>query len=115
MPNSSISDPNRSQGGPKSPSVDPEELRRLIHAAFTRAFGLPNRSMGKDMQWGLRPGPRLPAINVLVNGSSECPIIWIFDPHDHTDGVHHEGIYEEAAVPRIVELIQAKVKQAVKG
>jgi hypothetical protein len=88
------------------------DLHRRILAAFTLAFGEPTRSMGKDMHWGLRTAPRLPHINVLVNGSSERPIVWVFDPHDHDDGVHHEAIMDDESIARLTAQIQRRVAEA---
>jgi hypothetical protein len=97
-------------------NAPPSALHAYILVAFTHAFGAPARSMGKDMQWGVRASPTAPPVNVLVNGSNERPIVWLFcpqnNPLDMNDGVHHQSIMDEDSVARVVLLIQDKVTAA---
>jgi hypothetical protein len=96
---------------------DASPLHPVVLREFTTAFGPPHRTLGKDMHWGLRPTPTLAAINILVNGSSDHPVLWLFDPHHHdplnpNDGVHNEVVRTEADITRLVALITQRVAAA---
>jgi hypothetical protein len=90
--------------------------RSPLHAAaferFTRAFGPPDRTEDKDIYWSLRPFSYVAAINVLVNGSGDTPLVWVFDPHDPSDGVSSTRIHNESELEELVRKIEHRVKTA---
>jgi hypothetical protein len=86
-------------------------MHATIQRRLAMAFGTPHQSFGKDSLWGLRSASRIPAVNVLVNGSEDIPVIWVFDPHDHQDGVSHYSIRSEADLDPIIAKIEHRVRQ----
>jgi len=94
---------------------DASPLHVAINEKFRRAIGEPHRAVGKDRQWSLRTLAYIAAINVLVNGSVEHPVVWIFDPHDPEDGVCHTKIVHESDADDIIKRIEARVRNAGRG
>jgi hypothetical protein len=87
-------------------------LHPFVVERFRNAFGNPDREEGKDRQWSLRTIAAIAAVNVLINGNSEYPMVWVFDPHDANDGVVSLRIKEESQVAPLIILIQERVKAA---
>jgi hypothetical protein len=87
-------------------------LHKYTHKRLREVFGEPDHSLGRDDHWALRPGPDKGTINLLVNGTLEAPAVWVFDPHDHNDGVMRTAVQDEAHVDDIIKQIQERVKRA---
>ena len=86
-------------------------LHDSLVARLQELYGGPENTVGKDSHWALRPYPDAMAINVLVNGSSEQAIVWVFDPYD--DGVTQRGaIQSEEAVDEIMKLVRTRLDVA---
>ncbi|HVZ94737.1 MAG TPA: hypothetical protein VG797_09525 [Phycisphaerales bacterium] len=85
-------------------------LHPIVYEKFRLAFGDPHRAEGKDRHWGLRALNYIAAINVLVNGSSEHPVVWVFDPHDPKDGVSSCRIRSEAEIDPLIKRIEERVR-----
>jgi hypothetical protein len=96
----------RSEGSP---------LHQAIKQKFAAAFGPPHNTLGKDSHWSLRSLRYIAAVNVLVNGSPELPVVWIFDPHDPRDGVSHIQIKSDTDIEAIIRAIEDRVKNAGRG
>ena len=84
----------------------------IVHELLSEALGPPATVLGRDDHWSVSPYPKGPPINVLLNGSRDVPVVWVFDPHDYDDGVIYEFVQNEADVQRIVESILLRVKRA---
>lgn len=67
--------------------------------------------VGKDRYWGFPPST-LAAVNVLVQGTGDHPVVWTFDPHDATNGVSSDHIHDVAEIDGIVGRIQERVRRA---
>src|SRR5882762_4672345 len=88
------------------------DLHAMVHAQFQKAFGEPDRMMGKDWHWSLPPTPGAVPINVLVNGSPAHPAVWVFDPHGYPDGVDNIIIRSEDQTGGVIERIQERLSRA---
>ena len=88
------------------------ESHRLVHEALCEAFGLPSTNLGRDDHWSLAPFPDGPRINVLLNGSSDVPTIWVFDPNDHEDGIEKGQIESEHDLQAMIEAIRVRLARA---
>jgi hypothetical protein len=91
------------------PELSP--LHPVVYDKFGRAFGEPSRTVGKDRHWSLPPRCRVP-VNVLVNGTSEHPVVWVFDPHDPEDGVQSYTVGSASQVDGIIKAITARAEIA---
>jgi hypothetical protein len=93
---------------------NPYSLSGLTLARFREAFGEPNLSIGHDFQWTLKTSPFGIDIHVLVNGTEETPVVWIFDPNDRADGVTRSVIEQEDAIVDVVDHVRDRVSKACK-
>lgn len=91
---------------------DLSSLHAVLHARLRDALGEPHCSVGKEKQWSLRPIPLTPAVNILVDGCTEHPVIWVFDPYETNDGVYRTSIIEAGQIDDVVKLIQSRVERA---
>ena len=87
-------------------------LHKSILDRFRAALGEPHRTAGADHQWSLRQLSYLAPITVLINGSSDPTIVWVFDPHDQKDGVTHTTIQQESEIAPILSAIESRVRRA---
>ena len=87
-------------------------LHAYAHARFHEVFGEPQTTLGKDDHWELKPSPDAVSINVLVDGSSHKPSIWVFDPYDRSDGVSSIAITSEQQVEETIKQIQERLRCA---
>jgi hypothetical protein len=90
-------------------------LHEAIKEKFAAAFGPPHNIMGKDSHWSLRSLRYIAAVNVLINGAPEQPVVWVFDPHDPRDGVTHIRIKSDTDIAEIIKAIEVRVKNAGRG
>lgn len=91
---------------------DVHPLRARILDEFTKAFGPRTTREGNDAHWSLRAFQYVAAVNILVNGSSNHPVVWIFDPHDALDGIHSESMEHESQIAPLIAMIVEKVQAA---
>ena len=91
---------------------DLTNLQSAVKTSFTKAFGEPDRIVGHDAHWSLRPFTYVAAINILVNTSLDVPLVWVFDPHDPVNGVFSQRVYEESEIPDLISRIENRIKQA---
>ena len=87
-------------------------LHNYVDAQFRDAFGKPHTSMGRDDHWRLQGSPSQLPINVLLNGTREIPVLWIFDAFDRENGVFSASITREDQVGDLIVKIQERVKRA---
>jgi hypothetical protein len=87
-------------------------LHESVRSRFVAAFGEPHRTLGRDWQWSMRPLSYVAAVNVLVNGGRDVPAVWIFDPHDPSDGVTSVSIDSEAEIGPLIAKIEHRVRHA---
>jgi hypothetical protein len=88
-------------------------LHRFAHARFREVFGPPDNSLGRDDHWALKPDrPHSLSINVLINGTTETPAVWVFDPHITNDGVIRKALKNEEDVEAVIKQILDRLKQA---
>lgn len=87
-------------------------LHNRLHVRFHEVFGKPSNSLGRDDHWSLYPKPNRPSINVLVNGQPELPVVWVFDPHDHADGVMRVAVKDEDHLDEVIAQIQKRLQRA---
>jgi hypothetical protein len=92
-------------------SVD-SPLKRACDRLLREAFGEPNRTLGRDHHWALKPHANGISINVLVNGTLDVPVVWVFDPYDHSTGVVDVAIETEDTVEKIIAQIQERLQRA---
>jgi hypothetical protein len=95
-------------------ALNPYSLSGITLSRFREAFGAPNLTMGHDYQWSLKTSPFGTDINVLVNGTQEKPVVWIFDPNDRADGVSRSAIEDEESILVIIDHIRDRVLKASK-
>jgi hypothetical protein len=60
----------------------PPPLHESVGRKFVAAFGEPTQTLGRDWHWALSPVAHVSPINVLLNGSPECPVVWVFGGGD---------------------------------
>ena len=87
------------------------DLHNLVVQKFQEAFGEPHRIAGDERQWSLRALAYISAVNVLVNGTPERPMVWVFDPHDPGNGIFNVAITTEAQIDQTIQMINTRVKQ----
>jgi hypothetical protein len=87
-------------------------LHAYVDARFREAFGDPHTSMGQDDHWRLQGSPSHLPINVLLNGTRDIPVLWVFDTQDENSGVFNASITQESQVYDLIEQIQKRVKRA---
>jgi len=90
-----------------------DSLYTLVHARFHEAFGKPHHVEGGGEQWTLRPTVAYTsAIHLLLNGTPDKPGVWIFDPHDSTNGVENTHIAEQRQIDHLVQGIEGRLQHA---
>lgn len=87
-------------------------LHTAIHAKFRVAFGEPSRIIDHNLNWSLRTLSYISAVNVLSDGSAQSPVVWVFDPHDPSNGVSSTIIKHESEIDPLIEKIVQRVKRA---
>lgn len=80
-------------------------LQSSVLAKFSEAFGQPHASVNSDTHWSLRRFAYRAAVNVLVNSAEDDPIVWVFNPHDPSDGVFHIQIKSEMDIDSLIQRI----------
>ena len=84
----------------------------VVHEVVCEALGEPDMVAGRNDHWSLKPYPSGAPINVLLDGYWRLPVMWVFDPHDHRNGMIHEVVRSEPAIWRFVESIKDRLKLA---
>ena len=87
-------------------------LHQYVDARFHTTFGKPHTSMGKDDHWRLQASPLQWPIDVLLNGTRDIPVLWIFDASAAEVGVFSASITREDQVDELIQSIQARVRNA---
>jgi len=87
-------------------------MSQYVHARFKAAFGSPNNTLGKDDHWKFQSSPDVQPIHLLLNGTLEDAVVWIFDSHDQADGVYATTITREQQVDPLIKQIQDRVQRA---
>jgi hypothetical protein len=87
----------------------PSPLHELVGRRFVAAFGEPTYTQGRDWHWALSPVAHVSPINVLVNGSPECPVVSIFDPHPPLGVGVSVPVRTEAEADAIIAAIAGRV------
>jgi hypothetical protein len=94
----------------------PDSLYDVVHAQFHEAFGQPHNVQGGGEQWTLEPTIKYRnSIHVVLNGTPDRPGVWIFDPHDHHNGVENTPIVEHRDIGDLIKLIQGRLDFANRG
>lgn len=88
----------------------PIDLHSIVLQRFQGAFGEPHRVAGDERQWSLRSLAYIAAVNVLLVGNAERPVVWVFDPHDPTDGISSVTIQSEGQIASVIDSIEERVK-----
>ena len=87
-----------------------DSLYEIVHAQFREAFGQPQALLSGGEQWTLQPSPEFKSsIHVLLNGSPERPGVWVFDPHNRSNGVQNTPITDRRQVSELITLIQGRI------
>ena len=86
-------------------------LDTLAHARFRECFGLPRNWQGGGEQWSLIPAPGVVGVHVMLNGTHDGPVVWVFDPHDHSSVVNYV-IRKHAEIDEVITELQERVKRA---
>jgi len=87
-------------------------LHQHILDRCRETFGEPSTTLARDDHWSLKPASDVPAINFMVNGTSDQPAIWVFDPHDRMNPVVCFGITSEAYLEEVLGIIRKRVQLA---
>ena len=88
-------------------------LHAAVHKRFHEVFGQPSSVVDVDDHWSLTiSAPSAPAINVVVQGASQPPAVWVFDPYVPNDGVMSVAIDNEAVLEDTIQKIRDRLKQA---
>jgi hypothetical protein len=107
-----MSDARSGAGPPFGGEPAQSPLHPAVYEQFRVAFGAPHKVVGKNHQWSLRRLSYIAAVNVLVNGSTEHPVVWVFDPHSAGDGVSETPILREQDIAPLILIILEKVRSA---
>ena len=86
-------------------------LHTYVESRFRELFGEPFSSLGKDTHWALRPQPNAMPISILLNGSADEAIVWVFDPYDHGSALREAMATKEVAEGMISQ-IQERLRLA---
>ena len=87
-------------------------ISQYVHDRFQEAFGPPHNTLGRDYHWKFQSSPDAPPINVLLNGTLDIPLLWVFDAHYHKDGASGSSITHRDQVDDIIKQIQDLVRRA---
>jgi hypothetical protein len=79
---------------------------------FVGAFGAPHRKEGRDLQWSLRRLRYVAAVNVVLSVDREPYEVWVFNPHDPSNGVYSRTIKNESDIAPIIQMIKQNVAGA---
>ena len=85
------------------------DLHLAVRARFLEVFGDPHHSMGHDDNWHLQSCNTL-TLNVLVNGSPEKPMVWLFEPQKRDDGVSSRFMNSLDDIDVMIVSIQQRLK-----
>jgi hypothetical protein len=91
--------------------MSPDSIHTHIDARFRAAFGQPHASVGNDKHWQLQGAFSGLPINLLLNGTSEVPVLWIFDTDDGHDGVYCTRITSANQIDAVIMLIHDRMKR----
>lgn len=86
-------------------------LGGLVVERFTAAFGEPTKA-GNARHWSLRSLQYIAPVNVLVHNASRGPVVWVFNPHEPTDGVSSTPVETESQIEPLIASITDTVKKA---
>ena len=89
---------------------DPSPLHAYVHGLFREHIGDPTHTVSHDDHWALRPIPAALAINVLVNGGHQNPVIWVFDPYERLDGNSRTAVSVNGDADAVITQIQQLLK-----
>jgi hypothetical protein len=93
---------------------EPSFTHDLLRRHLTAAFGEPDHLIGKDSHWALRPQGRAVSINVLINGTPEAPVVWVFDPYDGADGACGSLVRSHRDADQVIATIRQRLERAAK-
>jgi hypothetical protein len=79
---------------------------------FREAFGQPSTTVGQDDHWKFQASPSVMPINLLLNGTLDDAVVWLFDPHEPGDGVVAVTITREDQVAPLIREIRERVERA---
>jgi hypothetical protein len=88
------------------------EAHRMAHDKLIEAFGPPGKSLDRDDHWALAPYAGGITINLLLNGSSDVPAVWVFDPHDENDGVSRGFVQTTGELAAMIQVIRDRLERA---
>ena len=87
-------------------------IHEYVDSQFRKAFGDPHNTLGKDDHWRLQGSTSQLAINVLLNGTRDVPVIWIFDSAEEDRGVFNAAITSHEHADELITKIQSRTKLA---
>src|SRR5688500_15335198 len=92
-------------------TVDPN-LHSKLHARFQSVFGPAHNDLYETEQWSLVPTSGQGMINVLLNGTRQGPLVWVFDSQVAQNTARHFAVTEEVQIDELVADLVAQVNSA---
>ena len=72
--------------------------------------------MGDDHVWSFRAGPLKPFIYILIDGHSDAPVVWVFDPYETSDSeIYRTIITQVSEIDDFMNLVHERIKRAAKA
>ena len=85
------------------------DLHLALRTRFREVFGKPHHTMGRDDHWRLQ-SCNLLCLNVLVSGSREKPMVWLFEPQNRDNGVSSRFMNSLDDIEIMIVSIQQRLK-----
>jgi hypothetical protein len=84
-------------------------LHSLLHKRFQDVFGPAHHNMYDTDQWSLVPSTGLGTINVLLNGTRQGPLVWVFDSQDVQHCARHFAVTQEQHIDELIDQLRVKL------
>jgi signal transduction histidine kinase len=87
-------------------------LHSKLHTRFQEVFGPAHHDLYDTEQWSLIPASGNGAINVLLNGTRQGPLVWVFDSQNLENNARHFAVTEEAQIDALINDLTSHVFSA---
>jgi signal transduction histidine kinase len=91
--------------------ADESVLFTKLHQRFREAFGPANHDLYDTEQWSLIPSTGHGAINVLLNGTRQGPLVWVFDSRG-TKSPQHFAVKQHDDIDALIKELTSQVTSA---
>jgi signal transduction histidine kinase len=84
-------------------------LHSLLHSRFQEVFGPPDHDLWDSEQWSLTDASGTGTVNVLLNGTRQGPLVWMFYSQDDRSVAEHFAVTREEQIDQLIEQLGQRV------